>query len=239
MINKFLYGFIILLVYFLLAASLAMLARKLLRMPRELFRKTLHLVLLFSLPVFLYAFPTWLLSALAAISFAAAIYPILAFGERFDGYSELLTQRKDGEIKRSLMLVFLMFAVIIGICWGWLGDRMLAVACIYAWGFGDGAAALVGKRFGRHYLQSRMIEGRKSLEGTLAMFFVSFFSVFIIMMFRGGLNWQHCFVIALAAGAVSALVELFTLGGFDTVTCPMAAASIIIPLTVFWEGIPL
>lgn len=45
MINKFLYGFIILLVYFLLAASLAMLARKLLRMPRELFRKTLHLVL--------------------------------------------------------------------------------------------------------------------------------------------------------------------------------------------------
>ena len=42
MINKFLYGFIILLVYFLLAASLAMLARKLLRMPRELFRKTLH-----------------------------------------------------------------------------------------------------------------------------------------------------------------------------------------------------
>ena len=71
MISKFLYGFIILLVYFLLAASLAMLARKLLRMPRELFRKTLHLVLLFSLPVFLYAFPTWLLSALAAISFAA------------------------------------------------------------------------------------------------------------------------------------------------------------------------
>ena len=239
MINKFLYGFIILLVYLLLAASLAMLARKLLRMPRELFRKTLHLVLLFSLPVFLYAFPTWLLSALAAISFAAAIYPILAFGERFDGYSELLTQRKDGEIKRSLMLVFLMFAVIIGICWGWLGDRMLAVACIYAWGFGDGAAALVGKRFGRHYLQSRMIEGRKSLGGTLAMFIVSFFSVFIIMMFRGGLNWQHCFVIALAAGAVSALVELFTLGGFDTITCPMAAASIIIPLTVYWEGIPL
>ena len=42
MISKFLYGFIILLVYFLLAASLAMLARKLLRMPRELFRKTLH-----------------------------------------------------------------------------------------------------------------------------------------------------------------------------------------------------
>lgn len=235
MISTFLNGFSLLLLYFAAAASLALLIRRLMKMPRELFRKILHLVLLFSLPVFLYAFSTWLMSVLAAIVFAVSVYPILAFGERFDGYSELLTQRKDGEIKRSLMLVFLMFAVIIGICWGWLGDRVLAVACIYAWGFGDGAAALVGKRFGRHYLQGRMIEGRKSLEGTLAMFAVSFCSVFIVMMLRGGLSWLHCFAIAVTTALVSALVELFTLGGFDTLTCPMAAASVIIPLTVIWE----
>lgn len=239
MISAFLKGFALLLVYFAIAASLVLLTRKLMKMPRELFRKSLHLVLLFSLPVFLHAFPTWRLSVLAAVLFAAVAYPVLAFGERFDGYSELLTQRKDGEIKRSLVLVFLMFAVIISICWGWLGDRMLAAACVYAWGFGDGAAALVGRRFGRHYLQGRMIEGRKSLEGTLAMFAVSFFSVFALMMFRGGLSWQDCFLIALITAAVSALVELFTLGGFDTLTCPMAAASVIIPLTVILEGIPL
>lgn len=239
MIRDFLTGFSVLLIYFVTAASIALLLRKLLKMPRELFRKTLHLVLLFSLPVFLFAFTTWNLSVVAALVFAVTVYPLLAFGERFDGYSELLTQRKDGEIKKSLMLVFLMFAVIIGICWGWLGDRVLAAACIYAWGFGDGAAALIGKRFGRHYLQGRMIEGRKSLEGTLTMFVVSFFSVFVIMMFRGSLSWQHCFTIAFITAVVSALVELFTLGGFDTLTCPMAAASVIIPLTVLMEGLPL
>ena len=239
MINSFLESFSLLLMYFAAAAALALFARKLLKMPRELFRKTLHLVLLFSLPVFLYAFTSWTLSVLAALVFAVTVYPVLALGEHFEGYAELLTQRKEGEIKKSLMLVFLMFAVIISICWGWLGDRKLAEACIYAWGFGDAAAALVGKRFGRHFLQGRMIEGRKSLEGTLAMFAVSFLAVFIIMILRGGLTLENCFAISLAASAVSAVVELFTLGGLDTITCPMAAASVIIPLTVLWEGVPL
>lgn len=239
MIREFIKGIALLLAYCAAAVTLALLARKFVKMPRELFRKMLHLILLLSLPIFLYAFPTWRLSALAAIGFAMAVYPILAFGERFDGYAELLIQRKDGEIKQSMVLVFLMFAVIISICWGWLGDRVLAAACIYAWGFGDGAAALVGKRFGRHYLQGRMIEGRKSLEGTMAMFIVSFVSVFLIMILRGGLSWQHCFIIAIITAAVSALVELFTLGGFDTFTCPMAAASVIIPMTMLFVGIPL
>ncbi len=235
MIGAFFKGFSILLAYFAVAASLALFLRSLFSVPRELFRKTLHLILLFSLPVFLNAFGDWYISALAALAFAVMVYPILAFGERFEGYSELLTQRSDGEIKRSLMLVFVMFAVIISICWGWLGDRILAAACIYAWGFGDGAAALVGKRFGRHFLKGRLIEGRKSIEGTLAMFAVSLISVFLILMFRGNMPWQSCLAIAAMTAAVSAAVELYTLGGFDTLTCPMAAASVIIPLTMLWE----
>lgn len=239
MMADFLKGFGLLLVYFVAAATIALVIRAMFNMPREMFRKTLHGILLFSLPVFLYAFPTWWLSALAAMVFAITVYPLLAWGERLEGYSEFLTQRKDGEIKRSLMLVFLMFAVIISICWGWLGDRLLAAACIAAWGFGDAAAALVGKRFGRHWLEGRMIEGRKSLEGSLTMFALSFLAVFLIMLVRGGLTWQQCFVIAVVTAAVSATVELYTLGGFDTLTCPMAAAAVIIPLTLLWEGVPL
>ena len=73
----------------------------------------------------------------------------------------------------------------------------------------------------------------------MAMFIVSFVSVFLIMILRGGLSWQHCFIIAIITAAVSALVELFTLGGFDTFTCPMAAASVIIPMTMLFVGIPL
>ena len=43
-----------------------------------------------------------------------------------------------------------MFMLAVGVCWGRLGDRNLALASIFAWGPGDAAAALVGKRYGKN-----------------------------------------------------------------------------------------
>jgi len=40
------------------------------------------------------------------------------------------------------------------------------------------------------------------------------------------------------AALASAAVELYTLDGFDTLTCPLAAAAVILPLTLLWEGLP-
>ncbi len=239
MIQEFFTGFAFLTGYFVVCASCALLLRRFVNMPIEVFRKTLHLILLFSLFVWVYAFRTWWVSALAAVVFAAIVFPILALGERIKGYSKLLAERKKGEIKHSLILVFGMFAAMIGICWGWLGDKMLVLACIFAWGFGDGAAALVGKRYGQHFLEGKLIEGRKSIEGTLAMFAVSFLSVIVVLLLRGGLPWHGYIPISALAAAVCAVVELYTLRGFDTVTCPFAAATVIIPLTWLWGGMML
>ncbi len=236
MIPEFFTGFAVLIGYFVLCASCAMLIRRFFKVPKEMFRKTLHMILLFSLLVWVYVFTTWWVSALAAVAFIIMVFPILSIGERFKNYSELLTERKNGEIKYSLILVFGMFVFIICICWGWLGDKMIALACIYAWGFGDAAAALVGKRFGRHFLEGRLIEGRKSIEGTLAMFIVSFLSVIIILLIRGGLPWHGYIPIAVITAAVCAFVELYTLNGYDTVTCPFAAAAVMIPLVWLWGG---
>jgi dolichol kinase len=185
----------------------------------------------------LYAFKTWWISALVSVVFTIIVFPILAFGERIEGYSELLTERKKGEIKQSLILVFGMFAVIICICWGLLNDKILALACIYAWGFGDGVAALVGKRFGKNFLEGKLIEGRKSVEGTVAMFVVSFLSVIILLLVRGGLPWHGYISISIITAAVCAVVELYTLNGYDTVTCPFAAAVTMLPLLWLWGGI--
>jgi dolichol kinase len=236
-IKEFFAGFAVLIGYFIVCASLALLIRKYIKMQRELFRKTLHTILLCSLFVWVYAFSTWWLSALAVALFAAVVYPVLALAERIRGYSELLTERKQGEIKKSLLVVFTMFAAVICVCWGWMGDKMLFIACVFAWGFGDGAAALVGKRFGKHYLEGRFIEGRKSVEGTLAMFAVSFVSVLIVLLLRGNMLWYGYAPTALLAAGVCAAVELYTPGGFDTITCPFAAAAVILPLTYLWGGI--
>lgn len=236
MISEFFIGFSILISYFVVCVICLLLIRKFFNVQTERFRKTLHIVLLFSLLVLLYAFKTWWISVLVSVVFAIIVFPILAFGERFKGYSELLTERKKGEIKQSLILVFGMFAAIICICWGWLNDKMLALACIYAWGFGDGVAALVGKRFGKNFLEGKLIEGRKSVEGTAAMFVVSFLSVIIILLIRGDLPWHGYIPISIITAAVCAVVELYTLNGYDTVTCPFAAAATMIPLVWLWGG---
>ncbi len=234
MVPEFLTGFGILLGYFTVCASGALLLRRFIRVPKEVFRKILHLILLCSLLVWVYAFHTWWVSLLALVVFITVVFPLLSLAERIEGYSELITERKQGEIKSSLVIVCCMFAVLICICWGWLGEQWLVLACVYAWGFGDGAAALVGKKFGRHYLEGRFIEGRKSIEGTLAMFVVSFFSVLLVLLASGKVAWYGNAPIAALTAAVCAVVELYTRNGLDTLTCPFAAAAVILPLVHIW-----
>ena len=225
------------LIYFIVCATSAILLRVLTKIEDEVFRKQLHMILLGSLFVWMEAFPTWQSAAASALIFAALVYPILWFAERFKGYSKLVTERKSGELKSSLLVVFFMYAVVVAICWGWFDDRMLALASIYAWGFGDAAAALVGKRFGKHKIGGKIIQGRKSFEGTTAMFIVSLISVFTILTLRGGLMWYETLVISVVVAAVSAVVELYTLNGIDTITCPVAAMVVLIVLLRLVGGI--
>lgn len=230
MLPNLLRGFLITITYFALCVAGALAFRKFAKPAREVFRKTLHFILLLSLIVWVYAFGDWKTSVTALILFVAALYPILTLAQRFKGYSELLIERKPGEVRMSFVIVFVMFAVIIAVCWGWLHDEILVFASVYAWGFGDAAAALVGKKYGRNFLTGKLIEGRKSVEGSVAMFAVSFLCVIVILLIRGNLTWYGYPVIALLTAAASAAVELYTRNGFDTVTCPLAACAVILPL---------
>ena len=229
--NGLTHGVGALLLYFLIAAGIALACRATIRIPDELFRKILHCILLGSLPVFLFAFRIWWAAALTAVGFAVVVYPILAFFERFRGFSQLTTERKHGELKASLLLVFGMFACVIAVCWGWLGDRYLALASIYAWGFGDAAAALIGKRFGVHKI------GKKSIEGSAAMFLTAFLSVLTILLMRGGMSLLRCILVALGTAAVSAETELYSKNGMDTVICPLSSMVVLIPLVYLAGGL--
>lgn len=232
---EFITGYGILLGYFAMGATVALVLRRLIKIPQEIFRKILHMILLGSIFIFTYVFKTWWISALATIAFVAMVFPILMFAERIPGYSELLIERKKGEIKRSLVIVFCMFFVLICVCRGWLDQNFLIIASVLAWGLGDAAAALVGKRFGRHFIEGKRVEGRKSLEGTFAMFIVSFISVLSVLLINGSLERSGYLPVALTTAVVSAVVELYTRGGMDTLTCPFAAAAVMIPLVHLWR----
>lgn len=230
------YGFGAILIYFMISASAALLLRRFVHINDEVFRKCLHCILLGSLLVWVLTFTIWWHAALASLIFTLAVYPIVCLAERVKGFSAFISERKSGELKHSLLIVFFMFSVVICICWGWLGDKLLVLAGVYAWGFGDAAAALVGKRFGKHALTGKHIEGRKSAEGSFAMFITSFICVGIILIFRGGLPWYGYVLIPIATATGTAVVELFSLNGMDTITCPLAATAIILPLVYLIGG---
>ena len=224
------------LIYFVTLASGAILLRRFFSIPNEIFRKLLHLILLGSLLVWTLSFPHWWMAAGTALIFAASVYPLLMLAERWKGYSAFVTERSSGELKRSLLVVFVMYAAVAAVCWGLLDEKLLTLCSIYAWGFGDAAAALVGKRFGRHGLSGQHIQGRKSVEGSMAMFAVSFAAVLVLLVFRGGMRWYAYPVIAMIVAAISAAVELFTRNGMDTITCPLAAMAALLPLVNVFGG---
>lgn len=232
MLLGFLTGFGKVVIYFIVCVViLSLLTHFFKKVPKEVFRKSLHLILLFSLLIFLYSFENWWLAALAALTFMALAYIAISLAEKkIKGFSEFIQERKKGEIKNSLVLAFMMFALMIAIGWGWLGERWLTMVCVYAWGFGDAAAALIGKKFGKRKTKLPFVDEHKTVEGSLTMFLVSFVTVLLILIFNITLPWYGYLIIALLTAAVSADVELRTKNGYDTVTCPIAAAAVILPL---------
>lgn len=229
-------GTVNLILYFVIAVAVAFSGRVLFTIPDEVFRKILHFILLGSFWVLMISYPSWFMTALVAIIFEILVYPILMFFERLQKYSEFTTERKSGELKQSLLLVYTMFAIVVAICWGGLNDKYLALASFYAWGIGDAAAALVGKKFGKHKINWRGLDGKKSFEGTISMFGISCITVFVILMCRGGLGILSCIIISLIVGVVSAVSELYAKNGNDTVICPFAAMVVLLPLVYLFGG---
>ena len=147
--------------------------RFLTRLPSYIFRKLLHIVAFTCVSLMILAAHSWQAAALASVIIAAVIYPLLMAAEHERWYPRLFVEKKPGEIKKSMLMLFLMFAALIAVCWGVFGKPQLAAAAILMWGTGDAAAALVGLPFGKHKVKSKLTDGKKSWEGSTAMLIVS------------------------------------------------------------------
>lgn len=231
--HPLLFGVICLLGYFAVCATIALVARKFANIPDELFRKILHFILLCSLFVFVYAFEKWYHSVITCVIIVIVAFPILAiFEKKYSSYSSFVTERKKGELKNSLIWVFFMFASVISICWGWIGDKILCFAVIFAWGFGDAFAALIGKKFGK-----KKVYKKKSLEGTLSMLACAFITVLTTLLIHAIVPWYASIIISIIVSAGVTAVELYTHHGLDTVTCPFTALALLLPLLLLFGGI--
>ncbi|MBQ9746995.1 MAG: phosphatidate cytidylyltransferase [Clostridia bacterium] len=234
--QAFLYGSGITMLYITVAAAIMLLARKFCTIPDELFRKILHFVLLGAYIPLVFAFEAWWMASLFALLLIAVLFPVLSLAEKIPFFSSFVNERKKGEFKSSMVLAIGMMALSVALCCGLFGDKYLVLASIYAWGVGDAFAALIGKRFGKHKIKWRLADGKKSVEGSLAMFVCSLASVLSVLLIRGGLSFPLCLGIAVLAAAVCTVAEMCSGNGLDTVICPAVAMAVIIPLVMIFGG---
>jgi len=240
--TEFLTGTAILLAYYLTAVfALPLAIGAFTSLPLEVVRKAQHVAYALSMFLLLGLFEHWYVAVAAAAALPLVAYPVLALWERHPSYRRLLTDRSaaggagggtgGGELRRQMMYVQLSFAILIAVFWGGLGPdwRPLVAAAAMIWGFGDAAAALVGKLIGRHRVRHRAIEGAKTYEGTAAMIAAGAAATFLTLLLYGGAPWWVSLCAAALVAPLAGTVELFSRRGIDTLTVPLASAAALVP----------
>ena len=198
--------------------------------PRVVFRKLLHLPAFCSAAVVVWRADCWQTASLTLVLFAVIVYPVLWLCQGWSGYDRLFVQKKPGEIKKSLLLLFLCDAALVALCWGVFDLPWASVTAILMWGSGDGAAALVGHRFGKHHVRLPLADEKKTWEGSGAMLAVSAVVGTAAMLILTAQPWYRCLLMALAASIFGAYTELISRGGDDTVTVPVVNTAVLLTL---------
>lgn len=224
MLREALIGSAAYLVYWLTAVAVLLCARRLFGLGGELFRKLLHIIVASSVFVLLNVFDTWWLAALAPVGFGAAVYLVIGWAERIPRVMRILEERKPGEIRSSLSLIFFTLATLIALGWGWLGpeSKYMVSMPVMMWGLGDAAAALIGKKWGRRKITHPWVDNSKTVEGVGAMLVFAAAAGSITLLAYSQWSWYLCVLVGIAVAPVAAVTELVSRGGIDTLTVPFA-----------------
>jgi phytol kinase len=126
--------------------------------------------------------------------------------------------------RKSLGTFFYAISIGILVAWFWpLGKPYYAAIGILIMAYGDGCAALVGQRFGKH--PYRLWGEKKSWEGSLTMASVSYgVTVLILTLVQGNLwpIWVLSVAVALFATGLEAVSKI----GIDNLTVPLGTAAL-------------
>lgn len=219
------------LIIVLIPCVLVLLLIRLIFKPAQyVFRKLLHLVAFTGIAFMVMFAPDWISVVITSVIFALILFPLLSILEKESWFSGFFVQKKPGEIKKSMLMLIFMFALLVAAAWGIFNKPYLAVASILMWGAGDGAAALVGIPFGKHKVKFKPADGKKSWEGSIAMLIVSFICGFLTLFFAQGLSLICALLFALLGAALGTVTELFSPSEYDTVTVPVVIEAVLLLL---------
>lgn len=108
-------------------------------------------------------------------------------------------------------------------CFWYLQQPQYAALGILVMTWGDGFAALIGQRFGKH--KYKVLGSQKSWEGSLTMILVSFLVSFLVLLSVQGNIWQT-WIVSLIVAMVATALEAFSFLGIDNLTVPLGSAAL-------------
>jgi phytol kinase len=126
--------------------------------------------------------------------------------------------------RQSLGTFFYALSIGILVAGFWyLQQPQYAAIGILTMAWGDGLAALIGQRFGKH--KYKLLGSNKSWEGSFTMTFLSFLINMFILLGTQGNIWQT-WVISILVAIVATTLEAFSFLGIDNLTVPVGSAAL-------------
>jgi phytol kinase len=189
-------------------------------------RKFLHImignlpfvIVFFSYNTFPLNFPFFVAAPFILLTFLVTPYsPVKSISKKMSGLTEVT------EGGHNLGLVFYAISyTILAFCFS--AKPYIIAAGILPLAYGDAAASLVGVKYGKKQFK---IFAKKSLEGSAAMFLITFASLVIGFLFFSqfyALSFTASVAALFLVAIIATLIEAITPKGFDNITVPLISA---------------
>jgi len=209
--------------YILLIIFVSSKTDKILHISQKASRKFLHAMignLLFIIPFFTgYIYPVLVAAPFILVTFFVSPYsPFKSISKRLKG----LTNITEEGHHLGLVLYAVSFTLLTSL---FASKPHVIAAGILPMAYGDSIASMIGEKYGKRKYK---FFADKSLEGSVAMFFASFFSLNISLVYFSALypfSVSTRIFPALATATVATLLESLSPVGFDNLTVPVLSAS--------------
>ena len=128
-------------------------------------------------------------------------------------------ERDEGK-KEGLGTVYYAISLLILaiVTFGIINKPVVGLAAIFTMAYGDGLAAIIGRRVKSP--KYKVFDTEKSIAGSVTMFLVSFIIVAIYLLYIRNPLWL---ILAFADALVLTLIEALSIKGTDNITVPIAS----------------
>ena len=194
--------------------GVAELIRHNLELKKDFTRKFVHIAIgTFIIPTF-YIFNSLYFALVPPVVFI--IVNLLSYKFKFFKAME----EEDGN-NLGTMLFPISFCIVMIAFWNSGPDRVAAILGILVMAWGDAAASIFGRNFGTHFYH--FFRERKSIEGSVAMFVMSYLALIIMLTVWGHprLSITEMTITAVVVSLFGTFLEAISVRGFDNLIVPV------------------